>query len=188
MVRVYRQAHGLFAVSGIAYNHESNRRGENFVRKKIVRSAIEIAGGSSKPLILGNLNSERDWGYAPEYVNAMWLMLQQERPRDLILATGRSCSVRLFACEAFLAAGIPIRFEGVDESEVGVEKSTGRVLIKVSPDFFRKVDTTSLVGNPKAAADTIGWHAVASGVEVARKMIDSELQSIANGRNSRFLN
>ena len=174
MVRVYRKAHGLYAVSGIAYNHESTRRGENFVTRKIVRSAVDIAGGRSEPLILGNLDSERDWGYAPEYVEAMWRMLQQNDPKDLVLATGEACSVRSFARDAFLAAGISLRFEGAGESEVGVDDSTGRVLLRVSPEFFRKVDTTRLVGSPTTAKEAIGWSATTVGGEVARKMVSSE--------------
>ncbi|MBC2601081.1 GDP-mannose 4,6-dehydratase [Puniceicoccus vermicola] len=175
MVRVYRKAHGLFAVSGIAYNHESSRRGENFVTKKIVRSAAEIAKGGSQPLVLGNLDSERDWGFAPEYVEAMWLMLQHEVPQDLVLATGSPCSVRSFTKDAFAAAGIQVAFEGEGESEIGRNELTGETIVRVSPEFFRKIDTTRLVGDPQAALNAIGWRARTIGGDVARKMLLAEM-------------
>jgi len=175
MVRVYRKAHGLFAVSGIAYNHESSRRGENFVTKKIVRSVAEIAKGGSQALVLGNLNSERDWGFAPEYVEAMWLMLQQDVPRDLILATGSPCSVRSFTKDAFAAVGIQIAFEGDGTSEIGRNEATGEEILRVSPEFFRKIDTTQLVGDSQAAQDAIGWRARTIGGDVARKMVLDEM-------------
>ena len=180
MVRGYRNAYGLFAVSGIAYNHESNRRGENFVTKKIARSAAELAMGREEPLVLGNLDSERDWGFASEYVEAMWLMLQAEVPRDLVLATGQSCSVRAFAKAAFLAAGIQLRFEGSGEDEIGVDEKTGKVLLRVSRDFYRKVDTVRLVGDPEPAREAIGWSARTIGCEVAKEMVRAELSTLGH--------
>lgn len=180
MCAVYRDAYGVYACSGIAYNHESPRRGENFVTQKIAKAAARAVAGSRAPLLLGNLAAQRDWGSAPEYVDAMWRMLQLERPQDLVLATGHSTSVRDFARAAYEAAGKSLVFEGQGAEERGLDESTGEVLIKVDPAFFRPVEPVGLVGNAKRAEGILGWKAKLRGADLARIMTDAA-RSAAQG-------
>jgi GDPmannose 4,6-dehydratase len=172
--RVYREAHGLYVCNGIPYNHESPRRGESFVTRKITAAAARIAQGSPEILELGNLDSARDWGYAPEYVEAMWSMLQQPVADDYLLATGTSTTVREFAEAAFESAGIPIEFEGSDAAEIGRARLSGAVVVRVNPKYYRPVDPVRLVGNPAKARRNLGWSAKIVGPQVAMAMIEAE--------------
>jgi GDPmannose 4,6-dehydratase len=173
--QVYRQAHGLFVCNGICYNHESPRRGENFVTRKISAAAARIAQGDREVVELGNLDAARDWGYAPEYVEAMWRMLQQPASDDYVVATGTSTTVRQFAEAAFEAAGVPIVFECDDTAEVGRHAQTGAVLLQVNPKYYRPIDPTHLVGNGSKARCHLGWTARTAGRDVAVVMVQAEL-------------
>ena len=158
IVREYREAYGMFAVNGILFNHESERRGENFVTRKITLAAARIALGLQEKLYLGNLDSLRDWGYAKDYVECMWLMLQQDKPEDFVIATGEQHTVREFATLAFRNNGIQLDWQGKGMEEKGVDKATGRVLVEVSPDFFRPTDVVNLWGDPTKARTVLGWN------------------------------
>ena len=173
--RVYRESFGLFVCNGIAYNHESPRRGENFVTRKITSAAARIAEGSGEILELGNLDAERDWGYAPEYVDAMWRMLQQDCADDYVLATGTSTSVREFARVAFATCGIPLEFDGKETAEVARDKVTGRLLLRVNPRYYRSADPAHLVGNPAKARERLGWTATIAGSSVAKACLEGKL-------------
>ena len=151
IVKEYREAYGMFCCSGILFNHESERRGETFVTRKITLAAARIAQGKQEKLYLGNLSSLRDWGYARDYVECMWLILQNKQPEDFVIATGEQHSVRDFCYLAFKYAGIELDFQGVGMDEKGVDKATGRVLIEVSEDFYRPTDAVNLWGNPAKA-------------------------------------
>jgi GDPmannose 4,6-dehydratase len=175
LCRVYREAHGMFVVNGILYNHESPRRGESFVTRKIASTVARIAKGSSEVLELGNLDSERDWGWAPQFVDASWRTLQQATADDYILATGTSTTVRNFTSAAFREAGINLSFVGKGEQEQGVEPSTGRVLLTVNSKFFRPVDSQSLVGDPSKAKARLEWCPDVTGRDVASALTRAEL-------------
>ena len=148
----------MYACSGILFNHESERRGETFVTRKITLAAARIAQGKQEKLYLGNLDSLRDWGYARDYVECMWLILQQDEPEDFVIATGEQHSVREFCQLAFRHAGIELEFIGNGMEEKGVDKATGRVLIEVSPDFYRPTDVVNLWGDPTKAREKLGWN------------------------------
>ena len=173
--RVYRQAYGLFVCNGIAYNHESPRRGENFVTRKITMAAARIKAGQQAVLQLGNLEARRDWGYAKEYVEAMWRSLQAREAGDYVLATGRACSVREFAAAAFAEAGIEVVFEGTGKDEVGRRRDSGATVIEVAARYYRPVDSTTLLGDPRRAQAVLGWSAQTAGVAVARLMARADL-------------
>ena len=158
IVKEYREAYGMFCCSGILFNHESERRGETFVTRKISLAAARIALGKQDKLYLGNLSSLRDWGYAKDYVECMWLMLQQEKPDDYVIATGVQHSVREFATLAFHYAGIDLEWVGSDEAEKGIDKKTGKIIIEVSPDFYRPTDVVNLLGDPSKAKTQLGWN------------------------------
>jgi GDPmannose 4,6-dehydratase len=175
LARVYRQAHGLHLCVGIAYNHESPRRGEAFVTRKITATAVRIAKGSPEVLELGNLNAQRDWGYAPEYVEAMWRMLQHKVADDYVLATGTSTSVREFAKAAFAHAGIDLEFEGLDDQEIARDRLTGTVRLRVNPKFYRPLEPSQLVGDPTHARTCLQWQPHTSGTAVARAMVEADL-------------
>lgn len=177
MCAVYRNAYGVYACSGIAYNHESPRRGENFVTQKITKAAARAAVGFTEPLVLGNLSAERDWGSAPEYVDAMWRMLQLQEPQDLVLATGHSTSVRDFARAAYAAAGKSLVFKGHGAEERGLDEASGKVLIKVDPSFFRPAEPVGLVGDARRAEEVLGWKAKLQGTDLARIMTDAAIES-----------
>jgi GDPmannose 4,6-dehydratase len=169
--RVYREAHGLFVCNGITYNHESPRRGENFVTQKIARSAVRIASGSQEVLSLGNLDSARDWGYAPEYVEAMWSMLQHDSAEDYVIATGIATSVRTFALAAFEAAGMTIFFEGEGIDELARDSKTGAIVVRVDAKFFRPTESLKLIGDASRARANLGWIPQISGPHIAQKMV-----------------
>ncbi len=158
MVKEYREAYGMFAVNGILFNHESERRGENFVTRKITLAAGRIAEGLQEYLELGNLDSLRDWGYAKDYVECMWLMMQQDKPEDFVIATGIQHTVRDFTEKAFAANGISVRWEGVGLDEKGYDAGSGKLLVKVNPAWFRPTDVDNLLGDPTKAKTVLGWN------------------------------
>lgn len=158
ITKEYREAYGMFAVNGILFNHESERRGENFVTRKITLAAGRIAEGIQDHLELGNLDSLRDWGYAKDYVECMWLILQHDTPEDFVIATGEQHTVRDFAEKAFRENGIELRWEGVGLEEKGYDKSTGKMLVCVNPAWFRPTDVDNLWGDPSKAKSILGWN------------------------------
>lgn len=158
IVKEYREAYGMYCCSGILFNHESERRGESFVTRKITLAAGRIACGLQDKLYLGNLDSLRDWGYAKDYVECMWLILQQEKPEDFVIATGVQHSVREFTTLAFHYNGIELEWQGKGVEEKGIDKATGKVLVEVSPDFFRPTDVDNLWGDPTKAKTVLGWN------------------------------
>ena len=180
IVKEYREAYDMYCCSGILFNHESERRGETFVTRKITLAAARIAQGKQDRLLLGNLSSLRDWGYAKDYVECMWLILQQPRPDDFVIATGVQHSVREFCYLAFKAVGIELEFKGEGLEEKGIDRKTGRVLIEVSPDFYRPTDVVNLLGDPSKARRTLGWNpAKTSFEELVRIMVDSDMKKVA---------
>lgn len=158
MVKEYRDAYGMFAVNGILFNHESERRGENFVTRKITMAAGRIAEGLQERLELGNLDSLRDWGYAKDYVECMWLIMQQEVPEDFVIATGVQHTVRDFTEKTFVANDITIRWEGTGIDEKGYDAATGKELVSVNPKWFRPTDVDNLWGDPTKAKTVLGWN------------------------------
>ncbi len=154
----YRESYGMFAVNGILFNHESERRGENFVTRKITLAAARIAQGLQEKLYLGNLNAQRDWGYARDYVECMWLILQHSTPEDFVIATGEMRSVREFCALAFAEAGITLRWEGEGIDEKGIDTTTGKVLVEVDPKYFRPSEVEQLLGDPSKAKNLLGWN------------------------------
>ena len=158
ITKEYREAYGMFAVNGILFNHESERRGENFVTRKITLAAGRIACGLQDKLQLGNMDSLRDWGYAKDYVECMWLILQQDKPEDFVIATGEQHTVRDFTQKAFAACGIELRFEGEGLDEKGIDVKTGKVLVEVNEAWFRPTDVDNLWGDPTKAKTVLGWN------------------------------
>ena len=158
IVKEYREAYGMFAVNGILFNHESERRGENFVTRKITLAAGRIACGLQEKLYLGNLDAFRDWGYAKDYVECMWLMLQADEPEDFVIATGVQHTVREFTTLAFHYVGMELEWQGSGMEEKGVDKATGRVLVEVSREFYRPTDVINLWGDPTKAKTVLGWN------------------------------
>ena len=181
LCRVYRQAYRLHVCSGLTYNHESPRRGENFVTRKITVAAARIKAGLHDSLLLGNLAATRDWGFAGEYVEAMWLMLQQQTPADYVLATGRAHSVRDFVTAAFASLEMPIDFTGSGGQEKGVCRKTGRTLVQVDPRFFRPTDPEQLVGNPQHAEKDLGWKAATLAPSLAALMAQFDYEALQSG-------
>ena len=189
----YRESYGMFAVNGILFNHESERRGETFVTRKITLAAARIAQGFQDKLYLGNLDARRDWGYAKDYVECMWLMLQNEKPEDFVIATGVQHSVRDFCYYAFKHVGIELEFIGEDENEKGVIKSidpqlvivnpglsVGDVVIEVSPDFFRPTDVVNLWGDPSKARKKLGWNPQKTTFEqLVKIMVEADMAKVA---------
>lgn len=174
----YREAYKLFSCSGILFNHESPLRGLEFVTRKITFGVARIKHGFQDKLILGNLNSKRDWGYAPEYVEAMWLMLQQPEPDDYVVATGESHAIREFVENAFQAIGVDIVWNGAEVTEKGVDRKTGKVLIEVSPEFFRPTEVDALIGNPKKARQKLGWKPKTKFRDLVRIMVEADLKRV----------
>lgn len=158
MIKEYREAYGMFAANGILFNHESERRGESFVTRKITRAVGRIAEGLQDYLELGNLDSLRDWGYAKDYVECMWLILQQETPDDFVIATGKQHSVREFVEWAFDYAGISISWQGTGVNEIGINQASGKTVVKINPDFYRPTDVVNLWGDPSKAESVLGWN------------------------------
>ncbi len=171
IVKEYREAYGMFCCSGILFNHESERRGETFVTRKISLAAARIAAGKQEKLYLGNLSSLRDWGYAKDYVECMWLILQNDKPEDYVIATGEQHSVREFCELAFREAGIELEFKGEGMAEVGIDKGTGKVLIEVSPEFYRPTDVVNLWGDPTKARTELGWNPTKTSFEELVKIM-----------------
>ena len=181
IVKEYREAYNMFACSGILFNHESERRGETFVTRKITLAAARIAQGKQDKLYLGNLDSLRDWGYAKDYVECMWLILQQPEPEDYVIATGEQHSVREFCLYAFRRAGIELVFEGEGVNEKGIDKATGKVVIEVSPDFYRPTDVVNLWGDPSKAKRKLGWDPTkrTSFEQLVNLMVDADMAKVA---------
>lgn len=181
IMKNYRESYGMYAVNGILFNHESERRGETFVTRKITLAAARIARGLQDKLYLGNLNALRDWGYAKDYVECMWLIMQQPEPDDFVIATGEYHTVREFATIAFSRAGIEIEWLGNGLEEKGVEKFTGRVLIEVDPRFFRPAEVEQLLGDPTKAKQQLGWNPRRTSFEqLINIMVDSDLKLVTN--------
>ena len=155
----YREAFGLHASNGILFNHESPRRGENFVTRKITMAAAAIKAGKKDCVYLGNLNAKRDWGYAPDYVQAMWLMLQQENPDDYVIATGETHTIKEFTEKAFGLLDMKIHWSGQHENEIGTDEKTGKILVRIDPKHFRPTEVDLLIGNPEKARKQLGWKA-----------------------------
>lgn len=180
IVKEYREAYNMFCCSGILFNHESERRGETFVTRKITLAAARIAQGKQDKLYLGNLDSLRDWGYAKDYVECMWLILQNDKPEDFVIATGVQHSVREFATLAFHHAGIELEWQGRDMDEKGIDKATGRVLVEVSPDFYRPTDVVNLWGDPTKAKTELGWNPTKTSFEeLVKLMVEHDMAKVA---------
>ncbi|TKR88220.1 hypothetical protein L596_012500 [Steinernema carpocapsae] len=171
----YREAYGMFACNGILFNHESPRRGETFVTRKITRSVAKISLGQQETLELGNLNSKRDWGHAKEYVEAMWRILQHERPEDFVIATGKTYSVREFVERAFAEIGKTIVWEGEGVEEVGKEADTGIVRVKVNPKYYRPTEVELLIGDASKAKEKLGWEAQIDLKDLVKEMMESDI-------------
>ena len=179
IVKEYREAYGMFCCSGILFNHESERRGETFVTRKITLAAARISKGQQEKLYLGNLDSKRDWGYARDYVECMWLMLQRDEPDDFVIATGVQHTVREFAQLAFHYAGIELEWQGEGVNERGIDSATGRVIVEVSPKFYRPTDVVNLLGSPSKAKRELGWKgAKTSFDELVRLMVAHDLEAL----------
>ena len=180
IVKEYREAYGMFCCSGILFNHESERRGETFVTRKITLAAARIAQGLQDKLYLGNLSSLRDWGYAKDYVECMWLILQNDTPEDFVIATGVQHSVREFCQQAFHCAGIELEFTGEGADEKGIDKATGRTIVEVSPDFYRPTDVVNLWGDPTKARAKLGWNPQRTPFEeLVRLMVEHDMAKVA---------
>lgn len=180
IVKEYREAYNMFCCSGILFNHESERRGETFVTRKITLAAARIKQGRQEKLYLGNLDSLRDWGYAKDYVECMWLILQHETPEDFVIATGVQHTVREFCYHAFKHVGIELEFQGKGINEKGIDKATGKVLVEVSPDFFRPTDVVNLWGDPTKARAKLGWNPSKTSFEkLVQIMVDSDMAKVA---------
>lgn len=183
----YRESYGMFAVNGILFNHESERRGETFVTRKITLAAARIAAGQQDKLYLGNLDALRDWGYARDYVECMWLMLQHDQPEDFVIATGEQHSVREFTERAFAHVGIELRWQGEGVQEQGIDQATGRVLVEVDPKYFRPAEVETLLGDPTKAKTLLGWNPQKTSFEeLVRLMVEHDVQYVATHREGRL--
>lgn len=183
IVKNYRESYDMYAVNGILFNHESERRGENFVTRKISLAAARIACGVQDCLYLGNLDALRDWGYAKDYIECMWLMLQQPEPEDYVIATGENHSVREFVTLAFRYAGIELRWEGHGLDEKGIDTKTGRTLIAVDPRFFRPAEVEQLLGDPTKARTRLGWNPQKTSFnDLVRIMVENDLTKVRDGK------
>lgn len=179
IVKEYREAYNMFCCSGILFNHESERRGETFVTRKITLAAARIAKKKQEKLYLGNLSSLRDWGYARDYVECMWLILQQDEPDDFVIATGEQHSVREFCEKAFRYAGIELEFKGEGMDEKGYNRETGECIIEVSPEFYRPTDVVNLLGNPNKAKTVLGWNPTKTSFdELVRLMVENDMKTV----------
>jgi GDPmannose 4,6-dehydratase len=179
----YREAYGVFVCNGILFNHESERRGENFVTRKISISVARIAKGTQEKLYLGNLSAKRDWGYAPDYVECMWMILQQAEPDDFVIATGETHTVREFADLAFHEAGTKIDWQGFGVDEKGIDAKTGKILVEVDPAYFRPTEVEMLLGDPTKAKRKLGWNPMRTSFEeLVRKMVRHDMKFMGNSR------
>jgi GDPmannose 4,6-dehydratase len=174
----YREAYNLFACNGILFNHESPRRGKRFVTRKITMAVAKIKAGLQEKLYLGNLNAKRDWGYAPEYVEAMHMMLQCDKPDDLVIATGETHTVREFTEKAFESAGINIEWQGKGVNEKGIDKKTGKTLIEVDPKYFRPTEVELLIGDPSKAKNKLGWEPKVKFDELVKIMTRADMERL----------
>lgn len=187
ITRNYRDAYGMFAANGILFNHESERRGETFVTRKITLAASRIAHGYQKKLYLGNLNALRDWGYAKDYVECMWLILQHDKPDDFVIATGEQYSVRTFCELAFKEAGIELEFKGKGVNEKGFNKKTGEVLVEVDPAYFRPSEVETLLGDPTKAKNELGWNPrKTSFEELVKLMMKHDMEFVKKDHDSKI--
>lgn len=187
ITRNYRDAYGMFAANGILFNHESERRGETFVTRKITLAASRIAHGYQKKLYLGNLNALRDWGYAKDYVECMWLILQHDKPDDFVIATGEQYSVRTFCELAFKEAGIELEFKGEGVNEKGYNKKTGEVLVEVDPAYFRPSEVETLLGDPSKAKAELGWNPrKTSFEELVKLMMKHDMEFVKKDHDSKI--
>lgn len=178
----YRESYGMYAVNGILFNHESERRGETFVTRKITLAAARIKAGLQDKLYLGNLDALRDWGYARDYVECMWLIMQQPEPDDYVIATGEYHTVREFATLAFAEAGINLRWEGEGIDEKGIDEATGRVLVEVDPKYFRPAEVEQLLGNPEKARTKLGWNPRRTSFEqLVKIMVEADMKLVCHG-------
>lgn len=178
-VKNYREAYNIFAINGILFNHESPRRGENFVTRKITVGVSNIVAGKQEKISLGNLDAKRDWGFAGDYVEGMYLMLQQDTPKDYVLATKETHTVRSFATLAFRAAGIDIEFEGEGVKEKGYDKKTGKLLVDVNPKFFRPAEVEVLLGDSSLAEKELGWRRKVSFAELVKMMVEADMKKLS---------
>jgi GDPmannose 4,6-dehydratase len=176
LIKNYREAYGIFACNGILFNHESERRGEDFVTRKITKTVARIAHGSEETLYLGNLDIKRDWGYAPDYIEGMWLMLQQDHPDDYVIATGETHSIREFVEEAFSCAGIEITWQGNGDNEQGIDPKSKKILVKTNPEFFRPNEKKTSCGCNKKALSLLKWTPRTTFKELVQKMIYHDLE------------
>ncbi|MDO5450360.1 MAG: GDP-mannose 4,6-dehydratase [Akkermansia sp.] len=175
----YRESYGMFAVNGILFNHESERRGENFVTRKITLAAARIAQGLQDKLYMGNMDARRDWGYAKDYVECMWLIMQQDEPDDYVIASGEMHTVREFCTMAFHEAGIELRWEGEGVDEKGIDTATGRVLVEVDPKYFRPAEVEQLLGDPTKARTKLGWNPQKTPLpELVRIMVQHDMEYV----------
>ncbi len=182
ITKEYREAYHMFCCSGILFNHESERRGETFVTRKITLAAARIKYGKQDKLYLGNLDSLRDWGYAKDYVECMWLILQNDIPKDFVIATGEQHTVREFCKLAFSYAGIELEFTGEGIDEKGIDKESGRVIVEVSAEFYRPTDVVDLLGDPSKAKRELGWNPTKTGFEeLVRLMVEHDMKKVAEG-------
>lgn len=182
IVKNYRESYGMFACSGILFNHESERRGAEFVTRKITISVAKIKAGLQEFVELGNLNASRDWGHSADYVRAMWLMLQQDKADDYVVASGETHTVRDFVTLAFRAAGMELEFHGEGEKEYATLKGTDRVLVKVNPKFFRPAEVDLLIGDASKAKNVLGWEPKISYAELVTRMVKNDMKLLAEGK------
>ena len=178
----YRESYDIFGSCGILFNHESPLRGLEFVTRKITHTVAEIANGSDAILELGNLDAKRDWGFAKDYVQGMWMMLQAEKPDTFVLATNVTTTVRDFATKAFKAANIDIQFKNSGEEEIGFDVNSGRILVKVNPTFFRPAEVDLLIGCPRKAKEILGWQPQVSLDELCTMMVEADLNRVKSGK------
>jgi GDPmannose 4,6-dehydratase len=178
----YREAYGIHASNGILFNHESPRRGPTFVTRKITRAVARIKAGKQKELFLGNLNAKRDWGHARDYVRGMWMMLQQEKPDDFVIATGETHSVREFVEKAFAVVGITVKWQGEGVDEVGINSATGEAIVKIDPRYFRPTEVEFLLGDPTKAKKTLGWELEISFEQLVKEMVEKDIEFFEKGK------
>lgn len=180
IIRNYREAYDIFACNGILFNHESSRRGQTFVTRKITMGLCNIKAGNQKKLYLGNMDAKRDWGYAKEYVESMWLMLQQKKADDYVIATGETHTVREFVEEACKALDMEIEWKGKGEKEKGIEKKTGEVIIEIDPQYFRPTEVDLLLGDASKAKKILGWEAKTKFKDLVKIMVEADMDIVKN--------
>jgi GDPmannose 4,6-dehydratase len=176
----YRESFKMYACSGILFNHEGERRGKEFVTRKITDAVARIKSGKQDCVELGNLDSKRDWGHAKDYVNAMWLMLQQQEADDFVIATGETRSIREFAEVAFSCIGMDIRWEGTGENETGIDKKSGKTVVRVNPRFYRPAEVDLLLGSPAKAEKVLGWKREISFAEMVKRMVENDIKLVTD--------